>query len=137
MRRSRRTSGGSESLDRPAAAASPAPLGAAPGRFYLRGMIEDVIYLIPMVGFFSLFVGAPVAILLWLKPRWRAVAFYLGLALAAVAYWAGSGPSGGWILLIELGLGTALAALLVEIPAFGLRTLRKRRAAAAAEAAER
>ena len=72
-----------------------------------------------------LVVGPSAAILIWLEPCWRVAAFFLGLALAAFIYWpATSGdPRGWWLVAFELSLGTPVSALLIEIPAFLIRTM--------------
>lgn len=91
-------------------------------------MTDELVFLVlVVVGYLGVIVGAPVAISIWLEPRWRVAAFFLGLALAAGNDWlilAGHVHAMP-ILLLDLGLGIALAALLVEIPAFAIRTIAK------------
>ena len=81
-----------------------------------------------LIAFFILVMAVPVAVMVCLTPRRRAIAFVLGLVFTwdflLLARF--SGP-----LILELvalaGALVSLAALLVEVPAFAIRTLRKYR----------
>jgi|GEM_PF-3365399 len=82
---------------------------------------------------FCLLVGAPAVVMMWMTPRWRIGCFVLGLVLAVSTNYSVSSPHDPMALMIFAGAGIALAALLVEIPAFAIRTIRKRHAAARGE----
>jgi|GEM_PF-4367316 len=90
---------------------------------------ELIFLLLVVVGSLGLLVGAPAAILVWLELRWRVAAFLLGIGLAACLYWPGAGgdPRGWWVMPIALSLGTSIAALLIEVPALIIRTVRRAR----------
>jgi peptidoglycan/LPS O-acetylase OafA/YrhL len=86
--------------------------------------------------FFGLIVGVPAVVMMWMSPRWRIACFVLGLILAFGTLALIDSPHDTTAPMIFVGFGIALAALLVEIPAFAIRTLRKRRAAARGEAGD-
>jgi hypothetical protein len=95
------------------------------GRLYHAGMNLDSTGLMLV----ALFVLMPAAVLVWVSPRWRVACFLLGLALAFVTPLLADGPHDSIMILIFVGFGIAIAALLVEIPVFTIRTIRRQRAA--------
>jgi hypothetical protein len=88
-------------------------------------LTDELLFLVlVMIGSLGVLVGAPAAILIWLRPRWRVAAFFLGVALTAGNYglFLAGHDRGLPVVLMEHGVGIALAALLVEVPAFVIRT---------------
>lgn len=108
----------------------PSALGLGPGRAYHGAMNIDLTGLLV----FCLLVGAPAVVMMWMSPRWRIGCFVLGLVLAFGTNFLVRSPHDPMALMIFAGAGIALAALLVEIPAFAIRTVHKRRAAERGEA---
>lgn len=85
------------------------------------------------VSVFALFIGAPAIVIACMPPRWRLACLFLGLILAFATERLVSSPHDPMAPMIFVGLAIALAAALVEIPAFAIRTRRRRRAVARGE----
>ena len=92
------------------------------GRTYPAGM--------EFIAFLILFMTVPIAVMVCLTPRRRAIGFVLGLVLACdFALLTRFSVELIFYLLAPVGAAISLAAL-VEIPAFAIRTIRGHRAAA-------
>ena len=77
-------------------------------------------------------IAVPVTAMVCMKPRRRVISFLLGLAVLCDALLLerfAEVPPIVLLLLAPAGLLVALAALLVEVPAFAIRTLRRPRSA--------
>lgn len=77
------------------------------------------------VGYLIMIMVVPVAVMVCLTPRWRMICFVMGLVLA----WDGAllarfAEQFIFMFLVPVGVVISLAALLVEIPAFAIRTIR-------------
>lgn len=83
---------------------------------------------------FGLLIGVPAVVMTWMSPRWRAGCFLLALLLMAGTLALADGPHDSILLLFLAGGGIALAAVLVEVPAFAIRAMRRRRTGAGGEA---
>jgi len=88
-----------------------------------------------VIAYLILFMVVPVAVMICLTPRRRVIAFVFGLVLA----WDGAllahfAEQFIFVLLAPVGVLISLTALLVEIPAFAIRTIRRHRAATGADA---
>lgn len=85
---------------------------------------------------FAVFIGVPAIVMACMTPRWRLACFFLGLILAFATERLVHSPHDPMAVMIFAGLAIALAAALVEIPAFAIRTMRRRQAAARGDAVD-
>lgn len=83
-----------------------------------------------LIGLFILILAVLVALMVWLSPRRRRIAFLLGLVFAWDLAMLGRFEASELFLLAPAGLLVSFTAMLVEVPAFLLRMLRKSGAAA-------
>lgn len=79
-----------------------------------------------VVGYLIMIMVVPVAVMVCLTPRWQAICFVMGLVLA----WDGAllarfAEQFLFMFLVPVGVVISLAALLVEAPAFAIRTFGK------------
>ena len=79
-----------------------------------------------VIGLFILVMAGLVAVMICLSPRRRVIGFFLGLVFAwDFALLARFADEFIFMLLVPAGVMISLAALLVEIPAFVIRTIRR------------
>jgi hypothetical protein len=90
-----------------------------------------------VIAFFILIMAVPIAVMVCLPPRWRLYSFVLGLVVlwdAVLLEGFTELPPMSLLLGGAAGFLVALASLLVEVPAFAIRTIRKWHARAGAGA---